>query len=169
MAINYTPTPAELVDLMEDWSEHPATFQTELINELNTQFPSLTDLEIQAIVDITISDGAADADDLESWYITVVSGIIANNATISTILNHVVATGTPTTISNVTSAVNAIYANVVELDLANQTLTHLNAAILTYNSNFASIGAAIGVAPAQQIIDDLNGAVADLNTLIALL
>lgn len=169
MAINYTPTPTELVDLMEDWSEHPATFQTELITELNSQFLSLTDTEIENIVTVTISPGNADADDLESWYITVVSGTIANVNTISLILNHTVATGDASTISNVNAAVNAIYANVVELDLANQTLTHLNAAILTYNSNFAAIGNAIGVAPAQQIIDDLNGAVADLNTLIALL
>ena len=169
MAINFTPTIAELLDMMEDWSEHPAALQSELIDELNAQFGSMIVDEIEDIVNAGISPGNGLADDLESWYITVVGGTTANIDTVSTILNHCVATGSASTISNVNAAVNAIYGTVVEDSIANDALNHINAALLTYNTNFAAIGTAIGVSAATQIKDDLDAAVADLNTLIALL
>jgi hypothetical protein len=169
MAINFTPTITELIDMMEDWSEHPATLQAQLIPELQAQFSSMLVNEIESIIDVGINPGLATADQLEAWYITVVSGTTANIETIAKILNHAAASGSATTISNINSAVNAIYGTVVQDQIANDALTHVQAALLTYNSNFATIGNAIGVAPAQQILDDLNGAIADINTLIALL
>lgn len=169
MAISFTPTIAELIDMMEDWSEHPLALQNQILPELTAQFGSMLVNEIETLIDVGIDPGLATADELEAWYITVVSGTTANIETISKILNHAVATGSATTISNINAAVNAIYGTVVLDTIANEALTHLQAALLTYNTNFADIGTAIGVAPATQILDDLNGAVADVNTLIALL
>ena len=168
MAINFTPSPDDLRNMFEDWDEHPLSLQTELITEAIAQFGALLVDEIEDIIDAGIAGGAT-ADELETWYITVVSGTTANVLTISNILNHAVATGSASTISNITSAVNAVYGTVVEDSLAVAAKAHINAALLTYNSNFADIGSVIGVSAATQIKDDLDGAIADLDTLIALL
>lgn len=169
MPINFTPSVSDLIDMMEDWSEHPATLQAQILPELSAQFGSMLVNEIEDLIDAGIGPGLADADELEAWYITVVSGTTANIESISKILNHAAATGSPATISNINSAVNAVYGTVVLDQIASDALTNVQAALLTHTANFAAIGNAIGVAPAQQILDDLNSAVANLNTLIALL
>jgi len=169
MAINFIPTVTELIDMMEDWSEHPASLQAQILPELSSQFGSMLVNEIESLIDAGIGPGAATADELVTWYITVVSGTTANIETISKILNHAAATGSSATISNINSAVNAAYGTVVLDQIAIDARTNVNAALLTYTANFASIGNEIGVASAQQILDDLNSAVSNLNTLITLL
>lgn len=166
--INFSPNVTELIDIIEEWQSLPEVLKTALKNESQALFPTLISDDVEDLIDAFVRGGAT-AIEIETLLVAIVSDTVANIATVSKILTLATTTGTPVVISNINSNVNNIYGTVVLDQIAQNAQIAISAALLTYQSKFATIGNAIGVAAAQQILDDQLKAQSELTTLIALL